>query len=131
MRVNDQQVTFNVLEAIKSPDEAEDCNFMSVVDFAVTERINRCCSKEVIKAVTFESFEEEDVTTIQINWIGERKSDRHNIFVEPLNISNKEVKTTLPSIESPPTLELKLLPAHLKYAYLSQNNTLHVIISLF
>ncbi|XP_052297113.1 uncharacterized protein LOC107176998 [Citrus sinensis] len=69
MKVNDQQVTFNVLEAMKSPDEAEDCNFMSVVDLAVTERINRCCSKEVIKAVTFESFEEGDVTANQINWI--------------------------------------------------------------
>ncbi|XP_024042790.1 uncharacterized protein LOC127900652 [Citrus sinensis] len=62
MRVNDQQVTFNVLEAMKSPNEAEDCNFMSVVNLAVTESINRCCSKEVIKAVTFESFEEENVT---------------------------------------------------------------------
>ena len=27
IRVNDQQVTFNVLEAMKSPDKAEDCNF--------------------------------------------------------------------------------------------------------
>ena len=61
MRVNDQQVTFNVLEAIKSPDKAEDCNFLSVVDLAVADRINRCCSKEVIKAATFESFEEENI----------------------------------------------------------------------
>ena len=48
MRVNDQQVTFNALEAMKSPDGTEDCNFMSVVDLAVAERINRCCSTEVI-----------------------------------------------------------------------------------
>ena len=27
MRMNDQQVTFNVLEAMNSPDESEDCNF--------------------------------------------------------------------------------------------------------
>ena len=45
MRVNDQQVTFNILEAMKSLDETEDFNFMSVVDLTVTERINRCCSK--------------------------------------------------------------------------------------
>ncbi|KAH9734989.1 hypothetical protein KPL71_017588 [Citrus sinensis] len=44
MRVNDQQVTFNALEAMKSPDGTEDCNFMSVVDLAVAERINRCCN---------------------------------------------------------------------------------------
>ena len=33
MRVNDQQVTFNVLEAMRNSDEVEDCNFLSVVDF--------------------------------------------------------------------------------------------------
>ena len=49
MRVNDQQVTFNVLEAMKNPDEAEDCNFLSVVDFVVANRIDRCYSKEIIK----------------------------------------------------------------------------------
>ena len=37
MRVNDQQVTFNVLEAMKSSDEIEDCNILSVVDFLVTK----------------------------------------------------------------------------------------------
>ena len=42
MRVNDQQVTFNVLEAMKNPDELEDCNFLSVVDFVVVDRIDRC-----------------------------------------------------------------------------------------
>ena len=60
---------------------------------------------------------------------GRKKSDRHNRFIEHLNFSDREVKTTLPSIESPLSLELKLLPSHLKYAYLGQNNTLLVIIS--
>lgn len=64
MRVNDQQVTFNVLEAMKSPDETEDCNFLSVVDLIVADRINKCYSKEIIKAATFESFEKEDVAAI-------------------------------------------------------------------
>ena len=58
-----------------------------------------------------------------------KQSDRHNRFVEHLNLSDREVKTTLPSIESPPILELKLLPSHLKYTYLGHNNTLFVIIS--
>ncbi|KAH9792490.1 hypothetical protein KPL71_004147 [Citrus sinensis] len=101
MRVNDQQVTFNVLEAMRNPDEVEDCNFLSVVDFVVADRMDRCCSNELNKVTTFENVEEED----------------------------REVKTTLPSIESPHSLELKLLPSHLKYVYLGQNNTLSVIIS--
>ncbi|XP_052291732.1 uncharacterized protein LOC127900608 [Citrus sinensis] len=67
MRVNDQQVTFNVLEAMKNPNELEDCNFLSVVDFVVANRIDRYCNNEINKVTTFESFEEEDVAANQIN----------------------------------------------------------------
>ena len=58
-----------------------------------------------------------------------QQSNGHNRVIEYLNLSDREVKTTLPSIESLPSFELKLLPSHLKYAYLGQNNTLPVIIS--
>ena len=34
-----------------------------------------------------------------------------------------------PSIEEPPTLELTLLPSHLKYAFLKKNDNLPIIIS--
>ena len=36
----------------------------------------------------------------------------------------------LPSVEQPPTLELKPLPSHLKYAYLERDGKLPVIISV-
>ncbi|KAH9801672.1 hypothetical protein KPL71_001111 [Citrus sinensis] len=129
MRVNDQQVTFNVLEAMKNPDELEDCNFLSVVDFVVADRIDKCCSNEINKVITFEDLEEEDVAANQIDRTKEKQPDRHNRFIEHLNLSDREVKITLPSIESPLSLELKLLPSHLKYVYLDQNNTLPIIIS--
>ena len=99
------------------------------MDLAVVDRINRCCSNGVNEAATFESFEEEDVAANQIDWMGERQFNRHSRFIEPLNPSDREVKATLPSIELPLTFELKLLPSHLKYAYIGQNNTLPVIIS--
>ncbi|XP_024043088.1 uncharacterized protein LOC112099832 [Citrus clementina] len=67
MRMNDQQVTFIVLEAMKNPNELEDYNFLSVVDFVVANRIDRCCNNEINKVTTFESFEEEDVAANQIN----------------------------------------------------------------
>ncbi|KAH9716698.1 hypothetical protein KPL71_021550 [Citrus sinensis] len=129
IRVNDQQVTFNVLEAMRNPDEVEDCKFLSVVDLVVADRMDRCCSNVLGKVTTFEDVEEEDVAAIQTDWIDKQKSDRHNRFIEHLNLSDMEVTITLPSIESPPSFELKLLPPHLKYAYLGQNNTLLVIIS--
>ncbi|KAH9716154.1 hypothetical protein KPL71_021359 [Citrus sinensis] len=43
MRVNDQQVTFNVVEVRRNSDEVEDYNFLSVMDFVVADRMDRCC----------------------------------------------------------------------------------------
>ncbi|KAA3461410.1 Integrase, catalytic core [Gossypium australe] len=48
---------------------------------------------------------------------------------ESLELSNHSFKPPRPSIEDPPTLELKPLSLHLKYAYLGDNNTLSVVIS--
>ncbi|XP_024033495.1 uncharacterized protein LOC112095621 [Citrus clementina] len=129
IKVNDQQVTFNVLETVRNPDEVEDCNFLSVVDLVVADRMDRCCSNVLDKVTTFEDVEEEDVAAIQTYWMNKQQSDRHNRFIEHLNLSDREVKTTLPSIESPSSFKLKLLLSHLKYDYFDQNNTLPVIIS--
>ncbi|KAH9718247.1 hypothetical protein KPL71_022145 [Citrus sinensis] len=99
----------------------------------VNDQIDRCYSIALDKVTAFEDVEEEDVAAIQTDWMDEKQSDRHNRFIEHLNLSDslsdREVKITLPSIESPHSLELKLLPSHLKYAYLGQNNTLPIIIS--
>ena len=67
MRVTVQQVTFNVLEVMKNPDKVEKCNFLSVVDFVVADRIDKCCSNEINKVTTFEGLEEEDVAANQID----------------------------------------------------------------
>ncbi|KAH9753175.1 Endonuclease [Citrus sinensis] len=78
MRVNDQQVTFNVLEAMRNPDEVEDCNFLSVVDLIVVDRMDRCCSNVLDKVTTFEDVEEEDVAVIQTDWMDKQQFDGHN-----------------------------------------------------
>ena len=58
MWINDQEVIFNVLYAMKSPDNVENCNFINVVDFTITKRLKSFCSNEEIKATTFEELEE-------------------------------------------------------------------------
>lgn len=100
MRVNNQQVILNALDVMKSPNEVEDCNLISVMDFAVIERLNNYCSKEEIKAATFEELKEEDAVTTHIAWLGEKQLVRHDRYFEPLDLSNKEVKLHVPSIES-------------------------------
>ncbi|KAH9678667.1 hypothetical protein KPL71_025809 [Citrus sinensis] len=76
MRVNDQQVTFNMLDAMKSPDEIEDCNFINVVDFVVAERLHSCCSKEEINVVTFEELDDENHRAANIAWSREKQPFR-------------------------------------------------------
>ena len=99
MQVNDQQITFNILNAMKSPDDVEDYNFISVMDFIVVERLNRCCRNEKIKVVTFEEFEDEDLETTDITWLGEKQHGRTNKQFESLDLSNREVKPSVPYIE--------------------------------
>ena len=70
--MNDHQVTFNVLDAMKSSDEVENCNFISVMDFVVTERLNSYYNNEEINALTFEELEEEDPESINIAWLEEK-----------------------------------------------------------
>ena len=129
MQLNDQQVTFNVLNIVKSFDDVEDCNFISFEDFTIAEQVNSCCRNEEIKAVTFEELEDEDPEAANITWLGEKQSFRTDKHFESLDLSNREVKPSVLSIKSPSILELKLLPSHLKYAYLDDNDTLFVIIS--
>ncbi|XP_052299852.1 uncharacterized protein LOC127903156 [Citrus sinensis] len=115
MRVNDQQVTFNVLEAMRNSDELEDCNFLSVVDLVVADRMDRCCSNVLNKVTTFEEVEEEDVAAIQTDWMDKQQSNRHNRVIEHLNLSDRKAKSTLPSIESPPSQEQSLVDLLGKY----------------
>ena len=50
--------------------------------------------------------------------------------MEVLEISADEKKQCSPSIEVPPDLELKQLPAHLQYAFLKAGQKLLVIIAI-
>ncbi|KAH9647957.1 hypothetical protein KPL70_025394 [Citrus sinensis] len=101
MRVNDQQVTFNVLDAMKSPDEIEDCNFISVVDFIVAERLYSCCSKEEINVVTFEELDDENHEAANISWSWEKQPFRidEQIQQRGLTPDQQEFKVNGPRVK--------------------------------
>ncbi|KAH9802215.1 hypothetical protein KPL71_001288 [Citrus sinensis] len=96
MRVNDQQVTFNVLEAMRNHDEVENCNFLSVVDFVVADRMDRCCSKAFDRINTFDDVEEEDIAAIQTDSMEEKQSERHT---RKLNKATRKDYFPLPFID--------------------------------
>ncbi|XP_060965266.1 uncharacterized protein LOC133034234 [Cannabis sativa] len=131
MRVNDQKVTFNVFNAMRFPDEIEECSRISVTDSIVAERFH----KEAWKDEKFisSSDELEDLSEDEDNevaWV----EPLHPIpkFKKPfesLELKESNFKPPKPSIQEPPKLELKPLPSHLKYAYLGENDMLPVIIA--
>jgi len=54
---------------------------------------------------------------------------KRELEFEPLQLEERTTPPAKPSIEEPPELELKLLPSHLRYAFLGPKSTLPIIIS--
>ncbi|KAJ9548063.1 LOW QUALITY PROTEIN: hypothetical protein OSB04_020606 [Centaurea solstitialis] len=114
MRVNDQQVTFNVFNSLKCSGGIEDCSAVSVIDADLDLDLAECgedYTTVVGDDLAFDDSLQEDVAAV----------------FEQLDFKNRPSQP--PSIVQPPELELKPLPSHLKYAYLSEDEKLPVIIS--
>ncbi|KAL5554123.1 hypothetical protein UlMin_041524 [Ulmus minor] len=124
MRVQDEKVTFNVFQAMKFLNEVEECSALSLVDSLVSERFAECCSSPMQSAMG-ENSDSEEQAEVECSWA----ETKQRIQAEPLDMSSREFKLPKSSIEEPPTLELKPLPSHLRYAYLGEVSTLPVIIS--
>ncbi|KAL5560852.1 hypothetical protein UlMin_037063 [Ulmus minor] len=124
MRVQDEKVTFNVFQAMKFPNEVEECSALSLVDSLVSEKFTKCCSSPIQSAVC-ENSDLEEQAEVECSWT----ETKQRIQAEPLNMSSREFKLPKSSVEEPPTLELKPLPSHLRYAYLGEVSTLPIIIS--
>ncbi|PIN07371.1 DNA-directed DNA polymerase [Handroanthus impetiginosus] len=128
MRVQDQQITFNVFKAVKFSNESDECFSVSILD--------NFAGKESIAERPLDPFER-----ALLNLIDEENEEGLEV-VKTLDASKffksrgvQSLERTAPSkilkplIEEPSTLELKPLRSHLRYAYLDEFDTLPVIIS--
>ncbi|PIN12195.1 DNA-directed DNA polymerase [Handroanthus impetiginosus] len=111
MRVQDQQITFNVLKAIKFSNESIAKQPLDPLERALPDLIDE--------------KNEEDLEVVKTLDASKFFKSRGVESVERTALS----KVLKHSIEEPPTLELKPLPNHLRYAYLGESDTLPVIIS--
>ncbi|KAM6543736.1 hypothetical protein CsatB_008183 [Cannabis sativa] len=131
MRVNDQKVTFNVFNAMRFPDEIEECSRISVIDSIVAEKFHKEAWKDEKFISSFDELEDlsEDEDN-QVAWLEPLQPiPNFRKPFESLELKESNFKPPKPSIQEPPKLELKPLPSHLKYAYLGENDTLPVIIA--
>ena len=103
------------LHSNKSPDEIEDFNFISVVDFVVAERLHNCCNKEEINDVTFEELDDEDHGAANIAWSREKQPFRidEQIQQRELTPDQQEFKVNGPKVEYYMGAKVNSLQKHL------------------
>ena len=124
LRVQEEEVKFNVFEAVRHPAESDTCFMAKIVEAIVFSRSGLTDPLET-SLVENESENLSEEAKEYVKWMDSFGHNRRKYF-ESLG---EGVKTSVPSIEQPPKMEQKPLPSHLKYAYLGVESTLPVIIS--
>ncbi|XP_062075151.1 uncharacterized protein LOC133779175 [Humulus lupulus] len=90
--------------------EFEECSVVSVVDsLALKELENNCLDDHLERILLFYSQENDEYE-----------------YMAWLEASSHAPR---PSFEEPPELEMNVLPSHMRYAYLGESSSLHVIVS--
>ena len=124
LRVQEEEVKFNVFEAVRHPAESDTCFMVEMVEAIVFSQSGLTDPLET-SLVEKESENLSEEAKEYVKWMDSFGHNRRKYF-ESLG---EGVKTPVPSIEQPPKMEQKPLPSHLKYAYLGVESTLPVIIS--
>ena len=124
MSVDDQKVTFNLFEAIKHPGEDRGCFKVEEVDkedVGALQTTQTSLEKALINVVDCLTSEEEK----DLRACLEDLDREENIPIG--GTSFEELKSGSPSEKT--KVELKILPNHLKYVFLEENETKPVVIS--
>ncbi|PIN19259.1 DNA-directed DNA polymerase [Handroanthus impetiginosus] len=128
MRVQDQQITFNVFKAMKFPNESDKCFDVSLFDnLAGNESIVEQ-PLDLLKRALLDQINENNEEDLEVVKTLDASKYFKSRGIEYLDRTAPS-KVLKPSIEEPPTLELKPLSSHLCYVYLGESDTLPVIIS--
>ena len=124
LRVQEDEVKFNVFEAVRHPAESDTCFMEEIVEAIVS---SQSCLTDPLEASLVENDSENmsEEAEEYVKWMDFFGPNRRKYF----EYLGEGVKTPVPSAEQPPKMEQKPLPSHLKYAYLGVASTLPVIIS--
>lgn len=145
LRVHDDKVSFSITEAMKQHDSSkDDCLLISdtilhdeVIDIhsLFLDHLDLCIQNSTVSTNTSsmlstESFEYSSIldNTQQQHEDGEVKYLQLQTKEEEEEVYNKTTQG-VSKRKDPPTLDLKPLPDHLKYAFLGPNDTYPVIIA--
>ena len=125
LRFQEEEVTFNVFNAIKHPHDTDSCFRVDMLEAIVSSQL--VPSEPLETSLTHDDpFSCEDETVQEyVNWRDSFIPNRRKYF-ESLGANPSRLTS---SIKKPPIVEENQLPNHLRYAYLGEESTLPVIIS--
>ncbi|XP_052878831.1 uncharacterized protein LOC128285367 [Gossypium arboreum] len=130
MRVQDDQVTFNVFKSMRFPDAIDDCSAVSNSEDLIVEKELNSVEDPLERILTSDPPSDEKVdgnlALLEANQKGFNPQSRF----ESLDLEERDYTQPKASIEEPRKLELNVLPSHLKYVYLGDASTLPVIVSV-
>ncbi|XP_061366895.1 uncharacterized protein LOC133310024 [Gastrolobium bilobum] len=118
MRVNDEQVTFNVLKAMKYHEQVEECASIDTLDAVLLQQLKQQTEADPLNAaIAEECAEDEEEIQECLAWMNFQpvRPYKEKHFE---SLGERAIRTLKPSIEESPIFELKPLPQHLKYAFL-------------
>ena len=124
LRVQEDEVKFNVFEDVRHPAESDTCFIVETVEAIVSSQsvLTNLLEASLVQSDSEKLGEEAEE---YVKWMDSFEPNRRKYY-EPLG---ENTQTSVPSIEQPPKMEQKPLPSHLRYAYLENASTLPVIIS--
>ncbi|XP_070004505.1 uncharacterized protein [Nicotiana sylvestris] len=118
MRLNDEEVIFNVQQSMRRPSEYANCSLVEAVDVIMQEDDMTLIVKDQLEAclTNLEEMYGEGLTEWVMALEGRGFWSREPQF-ESLELEKRATPPAKPSIEEPPKLELKPLPDHLRLAF--------------
>ncbi|XP_070035549.1 uncharacterized protein [Nicotiana tomentosiformis] len=115
-RVGDEKVVFYVCKSMRRPNSNEVCSFVDLVTEVIVDDTSAMINVEdPLDAVLLNQEDDEKAGLIECeNALQGMGSYIYGPRKLSLDLENRKTVPTKPSIEEPPTLELKPLPSHLR-----------------
>ena len=114
LRVQEEEVTFNVFNAIKHPHDNDSCFRVDVLEAIVSSQLGPSAPLETNLTQDDPSSCEDETSQEYVKWMDSFGPNRRKYF-ESLGVSPRRLT---PFIEKPPIADEKQIPNHLRYAYL-------------
>ena len=118
LRVQEDEVKFNVFKAVRHPAESDTCFIVETVEAIVSSQSGLI---DPLEASLIQSDSEKlgEEAAEYVKWMDSFEPNRRKYY-EPLG---GNTQTSVPSVKQPPKMEQKPLPSHLRYAYLGNAST--------